>query len=427
VLAAAHFGAEWGYSDLIAFDMGGTTAKAAVIRDGQTPIRHDFNVGGGTSAGGRREGLPVRMPVIDLAEVGAGGGSVAWIDPGGALRVGPRSAGARPGPACYGFGGSEPTVTDANLLLGYLAADYFLGGSMKLDRERAEAAIADKVARPLGLSTVKAAAAIHDIANANMATAIQLVTVERGIDPREFALIASGGAGPGHVARLAEEFGVRKVIVPPLPGLFSTLGLLASDLGYERVRTVMRAEGSLDAEAVNQIFVELEAEPLAELRREGFPEVDISVQRSVDVRYRHQGYELQVPVPGGGLDRDRVAAIRSDFFRLHGQLFGTVREEPVEYVNLRVRVTGRTRKVRLPEHTTGVSDSQPAPKGTRPVFFREHGGHTAVSVYARERLRRGMTLAGPAVVEEAESTAIVPPGWSATLDRFGALILERRP
>jgi N-methylhydantoinase A len=428
VLAAAHFGADWGYRNVIAFDMGGTTAKAAVVPDGRPLIRHDFRVGGEASAGGSqagRGGLPVHMPVIDLAEVGAGGGSVAWVDSGGALQVGPQSAGAQPGPACYGFGGAEPTVTDANLVLGYLSPHYFLGGAMKLDPERSERAIAEKVAAPLGLSVSEGAAAIHEIANANMTSAIQLVTVERGIDPREFVLVAFGGAGPAHIARLAEAFDLRTVVIPRFPGLFATLGLLASDLSYDRVRTVLTEHDDLGAAEANRLFEEMEAGPLADLRREGFAEGEISVHRSVDARYRHQGYELNVPVATGHLGEGELAAFREGFLRVHQQQYGTTREEPVEYVNFRVRVSGRATKVTLPDYPTGSGDAQAALKGTRPALFREAGGHRPTPVYDRARLEAGMTFSGPAIVEETESTTVVPPDWAVTVDRFGNLLLKR--
>ncbi|NUR93469.1 MAG: hydantoinase/oxoprolinase family protein, partial [Nonomuraea sp.] len=311
VLAAA----ATGFPDVISFDMGGTTAKTCVVRGGSPEVTHEFHVGGKGSFGGRRAGtgVPIKTPAIDLAEVGAGGGSIAWLDPAGTLRVGPRSAGSSPGPACYGLGGSEPTVTDANLVLGYLAA-----ASMPLSPALAEKAL-DRLAGPLGVSREEAALAVHEIVSASMASAVHVVTVQRGIDPRGFVLVAFGGAGPMHAARVAERFGIATVVVPAHCGVASAAGLLAGALSTERVVT------RLDAPDPDSIFASLAAAAFQDL---GVAEAEVA--RSVDVRFRGQSHELTVPWS---------SSLATDFFQKYRQVYGIEQEGEIELVSYRVRVT----------------------------------------------------------------------------------------
>src|SRR5690348_17344210 len=304
VIAAGAVAAPYRYANVLSFDMGGTTAKVGLIQDGQLKLSTEMEVGAQvvTPLGeGRGGGYPVRTPVIDLVEVGAGGGSEAWIDAGGALRVGPRSAGARPGPACYGRGGTTPTITDANLVLGRLNPAFFLGGEMALDAEAARRAIADRVAAPLALDPVAAAAGIVEIANAHMIGAMRLVSVQRGYDPRDFVLVAFGGAGPLHANALARELSIPAVLVPPNPGIASAVGMLMTDIRHEFVTTRRLRLDALTPATLESLFAEFAAEGEARLDRDGVPAADRRLLRSVDLRYHGQSFELSITVPPGAL------------------------------------------------------------------------------------------------------------------------------
>ena len=416
VMAAAHIGRLSGIDNLISFDMGGTTAKAGLVRGGQAAIAHEFFVGGTASSGVKQinTGYPIKIPVVDLAEVGAGGGSIAYLDSGGALRVGPESAGAEPGPVCYDRGGTQPTVTDADLVLGYLNPYFFLGGRMAIRTDLAHAALAE-LAEPMGLTPEEAAAGVYEVVNATMAAAVRVVTLERGIDPRDFTLLASGGAAGVHVARLAEEFGITTVVVPANPGVGSAVGLLASDVVTDHVRTqVIDSEGA-DADVVEAIYTELEAVAVAEIGAEGFAADEIVLEREIDIRYRHQAHELTVPLHGSDLSRATDA-----FNQLYEELYGIRQADPVEFVNYRVRVIGPVAK---PDWSTDqVADRPPAPLSYRPAWF---GGEMAdTPVYRRHTLLPGSTIAGPAIIEESSSTVVVPGGWTASADRWLSLVLR---
>jgi N-methylhydantoinase A len=377
VMAAARHG-----DDVLSFDMGGTTAKAAVVRHGRPDLTYDFRVGGDVS--GHHGGLLVKVPSIDLVEVGSGGGSLAWVDPGGRLRVGPRSAGAVPGPACYGRGGDRPTVTDADLVLGYLDAE--LAGGVTLDRAAAERALQQHVADPLGTSVVEAAAAVHDLAVAQMGDAVHIVTVQRGIDPRRFTLVALGGAGPVHAARIAERFQIDRVIVPVGVGVGSAIGLLTTDLTTERSQAVV---GDLD-------FAVLEAACRDDLGVGG------DVERFVDARYRGQAHDLTVPADGW----------EDGFRRRYAERYGSATERPVELVAARVRM-----RVPVPKADLRI-DAAPSTTSKRPAWFPELGGFVETEVH------HGRADAqGPAILQDREATTVVPPGWTATNDRD--LVLTR--
>jgi N-methylhydantoinase A len=428
VMAAQQIGLALGRPDVLSLDMGGTTAKAAIVRDGRPHIAQTFNVGGSTSAGGRLGGggLTIKIPAIDLAEVGAGGGSIAWVDQGGALRVGPRSAGSTPGPACYGLGGTDATVTDANLVLGYLAPDGFAGGTMALDPARAHDALARHVAEPLGVAVEQAAAAVHELANAAMAGAIAVVTVQRGIDPRDFALVALGGAGPVHAARLAERFDVATVVVPAAAGVGSAVGLLESDLGYERSATVMAPTRSLDAAALTAQLDDLAREAATELG--GTPgEAGSRVERRADVRFRGQSHEVTLPLPAGPLGAGDLAELEATFHRFQLDTYGIHLEDPTELVAVRVRVVIEAARSRGLGSTPAPPAGAPAPAGVRRIHLTEAGGFVEVPLHRREELLPGHVVTGPAVVAAAETTAIVPPGWTGTVDPRHHLVLERTP
>ena len=420
VIAAGFVGGLLGADEVISFDMGGTTAKAGIVREGRPQITHDFQIGGKGSFGGTRPGtgFPIKIPVVDLAEVGAGGGSIAWIDNGGALRVGPRSSGAVPGPACYGRGGVDPTVTDANLLLGYLNP-VALAGGVTLSVELSEAAI-DKVAGPLVLTRPETARAIHEVVNANMAAAIRVVTVQRGIDPRGFTLVGFGGAGPMHVARLAETFNITSVAVPFGAGVASAIGLMTSDLSVDEVRTRLMDEAEMDAAVVTAIYDEL-----VEVGRSKLPPGDDSALvtvRSADVRYRGQAHQLTVPVPDGVLSGDDLATVVKTFGEHYRQTYGIEADAPVQLVNYRVRV------IRI------VDKYQPAPSPEAPesghisqrrVYFPELGGYVDTPVHHWLDLRPGNHVQGPAIIEGPDTTVVVPSAFEATVDQWRSVLLTR--
>ncbi|HEV8633979.1 MAG TPA: hydantoinase/oxoprolinase family protein [Chloroflexota bacterium] len=431
VIAAAHLGAALGQDDLISLDMGGTTAKAGLVRGGTPRITKEYEVGVGGATGsarpglgGQRGGYPIRTPVIDLVEIGAGGGSVAWIDSGGALRVGPGSAGADPGPACYGRGGEEPTVTDADLVLGRLNPRYFLGGEIALDVERAGRAIHERCAQPLGLGDVEVAHAIVEIANAAMVNAIRLVSVQRGHDPRDFTLVAFGGAGPAHANRLAAETGAPRVLVPMSPGTFSALGLLVTDLRHEFATTLVRRFEGLEPGEAERAFAALEAQGRAALDREGVAAADMAFLRQLDLRYVGQSYELTVPAEGTPLEGDALARLVERFHAEHDRAYGySAPTEPIELVTVRLTALGRIAKPR-PRALAPDPDASAARKETRAVYFAEAGGYVDCPIYDRRRLGAGATLHGPAVVEELDATTVLHPGYRAQVDPHGNLLLE---
>ncbi len=423
VIAASIAGRQLERPNLISFDMGGTTAKASVIVEGEIAVTAEYEVGGAANAKRWMHGTghPIRVPVIDLAEVSAGGGSIAWIDPGGALKVGPHSAGADPGPAAYGAGGTRPTVTDADVVLGWLDRDALLGGALRIDLAAAERAIADAVGSPLGLSVAEAAARIVEVVNANMAQALRIVSVERGHDPQEFSLIAFGGAGPVHAAALAEELQIPEVIVPPAPGAFSALGLVASDLRRDYSRTLYANLADVDPARVEAAIAAMETEAVAMLDAAGVPEERRAVLRQADVRYRRQAYELTVPFIEGRIDRLVTDALAEAFHVRHAQTYGHAnRAEAVQLVNLRVTALGRLPALTLAQR----ADPDSARVRERDVWFAGRG-FVATPVHWRLGLVPGTLLTGPAIIEALNSTTVVPPGWQARVDEFGCIRLAR--
>ena len=419
VIAAAHLGAGIGRPDILSFDMGGTTAKVGLIRDGRPSVTKDYQVGAhaGAGIGGMSlAGYPVRTPVVDLVEIGAGGGSIAWVDSGGLLRVGPRSAGADPGPVCYRRGGVEPTVTDANVVLGRLNPSYFLGGELELDVDAARRAIEERCARPLGLSLVEAANGIVEIANAAMVNALHLISVQRGYDPRDFLLVAFGGAGPVHANALARDAEMPTVLVPRSPGIFSATGLLATDLKRDAARTIMRRLEELDPAELEHAFAELERAGAEEMAAEGVAPDRIEFVRQLDLRYVGQSYELTVPAGD-----DLPARFHAEHDRTYGFSAET---EPVECVGVRLQTVGRI--ARPPLRTLERGDAPP-PKATRRVYFAEAGGYVDCAVHDRYALPAGARLAGPAVVEELDSTTVVHPSYTARVDDVGNIWIERSP
>jgi N-methylhydantoinase A len=425
VIAAAHLGSTIDRPDVLSFDMGGTTAKVGLIRGGQPSVTKDYQVGGHASAGigGLSfSGYPVRTPVVDLVEIGAGGGSIAWVDSGGLLRVGPQSAGADPGPVCYRGGGTEPTVTDANVVLGRLNPGYFLGGEIGLDVEGARSAIEERLAKPLGLDVLEAANGIVEIANAAMVNALHLISVQRGYDPRDFLLVGFGGAGPVHANALARDAEMPAVLIPPSPGIFSATGLLTTDLKRDAARTIMRRLASLPVDEVESVFRELEAQGAHELEAEGVAADAIEFVRQIDMRYVGQSYELTIPA-ASPFTRESAEPLLERFHAEHDRTYGfAAEEEPVECVSLRLTTVGRIAKPPLRSLEPGEA---PEPKERREVYFAESGGFVDCPIYDRYALPAEARIAGPAVVEEFDSTTVLHPGYGIRVDGQGNLIIER--
>ncbi|WP_419164218.1 hydantoinase/oxoprolinase family protein [Candidatus Palauibacter sp.] len=432
VVSANFIAGRLGHTDLISFDMGGTTAKAGLILDGRPRVTKEYEVGAQAQPGQgmtRAAGYPIRTPVIDLVEVGAGGGSLAWVDPGGGLRVGPRSAGADPGPMCYGKGGMEPTITDANLVLGRLNPDYFLGGEMALDLDAAAAGIRERCAKPLGLDLTAAAHGIIEIANATMINALRLVTVRRGNDPRDLTMVAFGGAGPLHANRLCEEMRIPALIVPPSPGTASALGLLVTDLRHEFSRTRLMSAEAADLGGVRALFETMEEEGRRTLRHEGAAHEQVEFRRGIELRYVGQSSEVAVTCPGERMDARALADAVRRFHLEHERAYGHgYPEQPVELVNFTVTAIGRISRPRLQRIGSNGTSVEDARTDTRRVFFPDAGGFVETAIYDRVRLRPGHVVVGPAVIEEVDSTTLVQSGYRAAVDDFGHLLIAaRRP
>ena len=427
VVSANFIAGQLGRADLISFDMGGTTAKAGLILGGRPRVTKEYEVGAQAQPGQgmtRAAGYPIRTPVIDLVEVGAGGGSLAWVDPGGVLRVGPRSAGADPGPICYGKGGTEPTITDANLVLGRLNPDYFLGGEMALDAEAAAAGIRERCADPLGLDVLEAANGIIEIANATMINALRLVTVRRGYDPRELAMVAFGGAGPLHASRLCMEMRIPALVIPPSPGTASALGLLVTDLRHEFSHTRVMPADAPDIGRIRSLFEGMEEEGRRTLEREGVAAEAMEFRRGIEMRYAGQSSEVAVGCPGEGVDAPALAEAARSFHAAHERAYGHgYPDEPVELVNFTVTAIGRVPRPRLRRIAAHGKGQAEARRGARRVFFSEAGGFVGTGIYDRALLRAGHVVAGPAIVEEVDSTTLVHAGYHAAVDEFGNLLI----
>lgn len=425
VIAAAHLAKELGIRNVLSFDMGGTTAKISTIVNGVPEVTEEFEVGGVVHKGRliKGSGYVVRYPHIDLVEVSAGGGTIAWVDEAGHLRVGPYSAGSDPGPACYGRGGTEPTVTDANLILGRLG-EALAGGEVMVRKDLAVKAFEERICGPAGLSLEEAAHGVIRLANTEMGRAIRIATVEKGYDPREFTLIAFGGAGPMHACELAEELGVTKVVIPQAPGVFSALGLLLADYRHEFKASVLRSITELSDGELEEIYASLEAKALETLSREGVSKDDVVMVRYADLRYVKQSYELSVeaprPIPKGG-----VAKLREAFDRRHEEIYGYSMSDEVMVVKVRVTAVGKVRKPSLRVVKEAIGDGGDALVGTREAFFGRMGWVEA-KVFRRAALPPGSVIAGPAMIEEYDSVTVVPPGWTCRVDGLGNLLLEFR-
>ena len=422
-LMSAHHGRSLKLPNLLSFDMGGTTAKGALVKDGQAVKKyfmevarvHEFRQG---------SGLPVRIPVIDMIEIGAGGGSIAEVDERGLLRVGPRSAGAMPGPACYAQSGTRPTLTDANLVLGYLDANFFLGGKMKLDKPAAEKAIAENVGKPLKLETLRAAWGIHDIICEDVARAFRIHATERGFDYRNSSMVAFGGSGPLHALSVARKLKIPRVILPVGAGVMSALGLLVSPLAFEVARSRRIHVADIDANDFAQTFATLQNEASGYLKRAGVADKDIKIVRHLDMRYQGQGHEIEITLP----ESNDVASIFADLGELYGRAYektyGLRLDEPTEIVNWKVEAVGPTPSLAEGHGGSAAGGADKALKGTREAYDPTKGGLAAWPVYDRYALAPGAIVKGPALIEEHESTCVIGAGDSVTVDAHFNLIAE---
>ena len=412
VVGAFHIAAQAGYPDIITLDMGGTSTDVSLC-PGRIKETGSSNVGG----------HPVAVPMIEIHTVGAGGGSIARVDAGGALTVGPQSAGADPGPACYGRG-DQLTVSDANLLLGRLRPDHFLGGRLTLDLPRARG-LMESLATGLGLNEQQAALGINRVVNANMERAIRSISLERGYDPRSFTLVPFGGAGPVHGCELAQELGIPRVLIPARPGILSALGVAIADVVKDYSRTVMLRGGDLERTRLEEEFHGMEGLARAELKQEGLPAEQMTSRRFLDVRYVGQSFELTVDYPTSRASRSSeglARAISDSFYRAHLQRFGYAdRGEPVEIVNLRLKLDLAVDKPDLPPQTREGSDPSQAQIASVSVVFRE--GEMETPLYQRELLVTGNHLSGPALVVQLDTTTVIPPGWQGEVDPYGNLLL----
>ncbi len=421
-MASVFFGKLTKTPNLLAFDMGGTTAKACLISNFRPEITHQFEAAR-VKRFKRGSGLPVRIPVIDLIEIGAGGGSIARVNALGLLTVGPDSAASTPGPACYGLGGTEPTVTDADLVLGYLDENYFLGGTMTLNRAAAETAIQAQLAGPLGCSMEEAALGIHRIVNENMANAARVHTLEKGLDPRQFQLIGFGGAGPVHAFQVARLLGLSRLIVPVGAGVTSALGFLVSPVASEQMTSYVATPGAMDWTRVNSFLNEMEQTGLAFLQQAGIDPLLATTDRTVDMRYVGQGHDIHVTFPAGPLGPESVADLTERFeteYRLrYGRLVPGIAPETVSW---RVVVSGPAPVLELSQ--TVPNADGPVLKGHRSVRFPELPTRIDCPVYDRYRLRPGQPIDGPAIIEEAESTIVVGPSSRITVDAARNILID---
>ena len=427
VIATSYLGETLGEKNLISFDVGGTTAKTGLIRNGAPGVTREYEVGSAARSaehGAKASGYPIRTTVIDLVEIGAGGGSIAWVDGGGVLRVGPQSAGADPGPACYDSGGNEPTITDANLVLGRIDPHSFLGGQIQLNEKASRSVIDEKCARPLKMDIVEVAHGIVEIANAAMTSALRRISVQRGYDPRDFVLVGFGGAGPLHANRLADELEIPKVLIPMSPGIFSAMGLLVTDLKHDYSAThVGRLDDVVCDDLANE-FGALEAQGRSALERDRVNSDHMRFLRKMDLRYVGQSYELTLAIEETEVSRDGIERLSGRFHHEHERAYGfSAPGEPIELVNLRLSAVGSIAKPRLRECELGDGDIAEAQIATRLVYFAESGGFVECPVYERHKLGAGARIEGPAIVAEMDSTTLIHPDYQGCVDVCGNLLI----
>ena len=412
VMATMQIAETTGIDNCISFDMGGTSTDVSLLRK-RSP---------GMTLNGKLGDWPVQLPMLDIATIGCGGGSIAEVSPYGSLTVGPASAGADPGPVCYGRGATRPTVTDANLVLGRVNTE-IAGGQLKLDSQAAAIAIDDSIASRLDLEIPTAADGILKIANNAMVGAIRNISVERGHDPRDFALVAYGGAGPMHAIDVAKLLGIGTVVAPPHPGIASAYGLLVAEFKNDYARTFLQLPPDYEVEGMARVYAELERDGRDWLRDEGVPPDSHSLTRSADLRYAHQGSELTIQYEDSQVNREGLESMVQEFHRRHQQLYGFSLEQPVEIVTLRVTASGQVGHVRMPALSDGISNPDDAIVDRRQVYFEESRGFVNCPIYLRDRLGPGVGLEGPAVLEGMDATVVINPGWQANIDRYGNCIM----
>ena len=414
VMGAVYIAEAAGFKDIITYDMGGTSTDVSLVKDGIAEYTTKRKVCG----------LPSGVPMIDVHAVGAGGGSIAQIDNAGALKVGPESAGANPGPAAYGLGNENPVVTDANLVLGRINPHYVLGGRLKIDAELSKKAVKAKIADPMGIGTEEAALGIVKVVNSNMARAIRVITVEKGHNPSDFTLVAYGGAGPLHAVHLAQEMGIRTVLIPPAPGALCALGLLTADIKKSYVRTAIASYDEMTPEQINAVMSSLRDEGSAWLDSEKVPNERRKFHGIAEMRYVGQNYELQVEIPTENITVSDIEKMKQDFFVAHEKNYGYYNPNaPVQFVNFRCEATGIVKKPNLAELETTLDDPSKAEIGRRVVHFEESGA-VDCPVYDRAKFGRAERVNGPCIIEQMDSTTVVPPNTWFSIDKFGNLIIR---
>ncbi len=413
--------------DIITFDMGGTTAKASLIEGTEVTRSLEYQVGGGIMIGSRLMtggGYTLKVPAIDLAEVGAGGGSIIKVDAGGSMQVGPQSAGAHPGPVCYDLGGTEPTVTDANVVLGYINPGHLVGGAVKLNPDKSRSVLEETVAKPIGLDVAHAAYGAHQIAASNMIRALKAVSSERGRDPRKYAMLAFGGNGPLFAAGMAKALRMTRIVVPPSPGLFSSFGLLYADVEHHYSRTVRRVLRDSDPAELTAVWQELEDAARNQLQTDGFTAEQMRFQRAANMHYKGQIFELNTPAPDGEIDAAAVATLEESFGQEHERTYGhrAGPEEPVELVNIMLVGQGVSDRPRVPDRLLGEDVDSTNALPPRQAYFGPDAGWIETPVLRRADLASAKT--GPCIVEEYDATCLVPPGATASLDSFGNIVID---
>lgn len=415
-VAGLHCSERLGIKDVITIDMGGTSFDVSMVTDGTPSLTRELRV----------HGMPVGVAAVDVHSVGAGGGSIAWIDKGGALQVGPASAGAEPGPVCYDQGGVEPTCTDANVVLGYINPDYFLGGRREIKPDLSHRVIEEKIAAPLALGVPEAAHGIFRIINNNMVDAIRVVSIERGIDPRDYALVVGGGAGAIHAGMLGRTLGMKKAIIPRYSGVFCSFGMIVSDVRHDYMQAFAANTDRFDLEAANKVIAVLERKALDDMIEEGFPEGTVTLTRFADAKYPAQIHELTIPVRAGApLIEADVKDMAEAFHGLHERMFTySVRKSPVDLFHWRVVAHRQVQSPVTPERPRSGEPASVASKGTRSVYFGDINAYRETKLYDGDRLDHGMTVTGPAVVEQENTTVVVFPGQKLTVNKFGDFELE---
>jgi len=423
VIGAARLGELSQESNLISFDMGGTTAKASMIESGQIKITDEYDVGGRISSPSRLTGgygYALKLPAIDISEVGAGGGSIVWLDKAGSIKVGPESAGAVPGPACYGFGGQRPTVTDANTLLGYINPESIAGGAVPIDRELAARAVQTQIAQPLGKSLVETAFGIHRVANANMMRAIKAVTTNRGRDPRDFTMIAFGGSGGVHAVALARELRIQRVLFPPAAGVFSALGLLASDSSVNITQNFRHDTANWPVELAGSTYEMLQQRIAERLQR---PMAEIDFQRYVDIRYVGQAYELSVPFRNGPIGVEAVRQVEQNFESEHQRCYGHAATDDPRFETVNLRMIGTIGSAGIGNLRASQPENRSSQSDSRSAYFGPNDGLITTSILSRSDLTEH-PLSGPFIVEETEATLVVPPDARGHCDAVGNIVIE---